>query len=161
VEEQTRFSGNFHGGKPEHRSFGNRSTIAALSGITAALIFFAVGVYFRVCKVECFEQTVFISLASVFYGILVGIGLLLECAYQFDKYGWNVARMIPPIFFVNVAAMFASLTVAGSILPGRVESAFGSGLVFLVVGAVTSCVLASFVLPIALCACIDTHSRNA
>lgn len=127
--------------------FGARNTIIAIFGMVAAFILFNLGMNYRVCAGECFEQTVFIFLASIFYGILTGIGVLLECAYQFDKYGWRASKMIPSIVFVNAGSMFAGLTSAGNLLQKNDDFAFWTGMLFLVAGAIISCLLASFVLP--------------
>lgn len=128
--------------------FGIRNTLLAIFGMIVAFIFFDFGATFRICaEGVCFEQTVFIVLATVFYGVLVGIGVLLECAYDFDRYGWNAAKMIPSIVFVNTGAMFAALTGAGNMLQENGNYAFWTGLLFLVTGAIISCILAAFVLP--------------
>ena len=128
--------------------FGIHNTLLAIFGMIVAFIFFYFGATFRICaEGACFEQTVFIILATVFYGVLVGIGVLLECAYDFDRYGWNAAKMIPSIVFVSAGAMFAALTVAGNLLQENGNYAFWKGLLFLVMGALISCILAAFVLP--------------
>lgn len=135
-------------GQSEAQSFTKLQLSLAVCGMVAAYIFFDFARRLWVCAAdECFEQTVFITLATVFYGVLVGIGVLLECAYDFDRYGWNAAKMIPSIVFVSAGAMFAALTVAGNSLPENGIYAFWKGLLFLVTGAIISCVLAAFVLP--------------
>lgn len=141
------FADGSKGDLSESQIFDKSDTLFALAGIVVGLFIFGIGMRFRVCLIECLEQTIFIILASVFYGALAGIGTLLECAYQFDRYGWKVAKMIPSIFLVSAGAMFAGLTVAGNLLSRGVGPAFMGGLLFLVVGASASCVLASFVLP--------------
>lgn len=128
--------------------FGIRNTLLAIFGMVVAFFFFNYGAALRICaEGECFEQTVFIFLATVFYGILVGIGVLLECAYDFDRYGWNAAKMIPSIVLVSAGAIFAALTATGNLLQENGNYAFWAGLLFLVTGAIISCVLAAFVLP--------------
>jgi len=135
-------------GQSEAQSFTKLQLSLAVCGMVAAYIFFDFARRLWVCAAdECFEQTVFITLATVFYGVLVGIGVLLECAYDFDRYGWNAAKMIPSIVFVSTGAMFAALTVAGNSLHDNGIHAFWKGLLFLVTGAIISCVLAAFVLP--------------
>lgn len=92
-------------------------------------------------------QLGFIYMNSFFYGALSAITLILESAYEFDKYKQNVARMAPFVFLINATAMFAGLKSASEVLPENIGYAFFLGLLFLSVGTYLSCLLAYFVLP--------------
>jgi hypothetical protein len=87
--------------------------------------------------------------------------VLLECAYDFDRYGWKATKMIPSIVLVSAGSMFAALTVAGNMLQANGSYAFWAGLLFLVAGAVASCVLAAFVLPNVPVTAAKFHTQSA
>ncbi len=127
--------------------FGFRNTNLAILGMVISVIFFFFGLYQKACKNECYEQNIFIFLATVFYGLLTGVCLILESAYQFDKYRRKVGEMIPSIILVNAGAMFASLTYASNLLPENTGLAIAAGILFLTVAALICCILSSFVLP--------------
>lgn len=127
--------------------FETRELVIAVTGMLAALIFIGAGLFYRECADNCFERTVIILVASVFYGLLAGVGVMLECAYQFDKYGWNAAKMIPSIIFISGGGMFAGLCISDTFLQTHNTLAFLSGLSFLIIGALLSCAAAYFVIP--------------
>ncbi len=127
--------------------FGVKEFIAAALGILVAGLMFSAGFYLQNCIADCFEENVYTALASIFFAILAGIAVFLECAYEFDKYGWRAVKMLPSIFLVAAASMFAALSVAGSQLPKKTGYAVIGGSFMLLCGAVGTCFLASFVLP--------------
>lgn len=134
--------------RPKRQALTKTQIAFAIFGMIAGYIFIRFGRTIGLCAAdECFEQTIFIWLAAIFYAVLTGIGVLLECAYDFDRYGWNAAKMIPSIMLVNGGSLFAALSVAGNLLEAESDLAFWTGLLFLVIGAIISCVLAAFVLP--------------
>lgn len=121
--------------------------LGAALGIICALIFILVGANFGTCDSDCFPQNIFIFLTATTYGVLVGIGVLLECAYEFDRYGWKAAKITLAIVLINFGAAYAGLTAAESLLSKGTGYAFGLGLCFFISGAILSCLLARFVLP--------------
>ena len=127
--------------------FGRREMIGAGFGMIAAIILFYIGYFLKTCFDGCFEQNTYILLTTVFYAVLTGIGVFLECAYQFDKYGWRAAKMLPPVFLVQAGAMFAALAAAENHLPDNVALAFVSGCLILATGAGIVCFMGSYILP--------------
>ena len=89
--------------------------------------------------------TAYKIVASFFYGALFWLGLLLETAYQFDRYGAAALRLGISLVIGNGAVMFAALTSAQSELTKR--SAYWLGAAFLIVGAGLSCLAISLFLP--------------
>ena len=87
---------------------------------------------------------IYCSLVSTCYGMLFGIGVLLEGAYQFDKYGWAIAKIAPLVILLNFAAMFSSLTVVKRTVSKGMDWAFTYGVGILFVVATLSCLLVSF-----------------
>lgn len=89
--------------------------------------------------------TAYKLVASLFYGALFWLGLLLETAYQFDRYGAAALWLGVPIIAWNGAVMFAALASAQAEFVKR--PAYWSGAVFLIVGAGLSCLAVSLFLP--------------
>jgi DNA-binding winged helix-turn-helix (wHTH) protein len=83
--------------------------------------------------------------ASIFYGTLFWLALLLEIAYQFDRYGADALWFGVPLIAGNGAVMFAALASAQAALIER--STYWIGATFLIVGAVLSCLAISLFLP--------------
>lgn len=130
----------------------NNTIFIALLGMAISIVFIYIGTNFWGCSsvagsTNCPEQYIFIFLVAICYGILFGVGLLLECGYDFDIYGWNVSAITPPVILLNFGAMFSALMVAGSFLSVGVGFAFAAGLFLLILGAVITCILAKRVLP--------------
>ncbi len=89
------------------------------------------------------QYILFALLASIFYGLLYSIALVLEIAYQFDRYGKKALWLGVPLIFLNGGAMFAALS--RNFRENR--SSFWIGTGFLIGGAILSCVAAMFFLP--------------
>lgn len=127
--------------------FGRQQSFAALIGSIAAATLFYLGFSFYYCFAECFEQNTFIALASAFYAILVCIGVFLECAYEFDRYGWRALKMMPFIFLTAAGGIFAALSVAQYRLNQNKVYAIAEGCFVLLCGSGIYCFLAFFLLP--------------
>jgi DNA-binding winged helix-turn-helix (wHTH) protein len=128
-------------------TFGWRNSLAAAAGAVAACIFLYLGWMSKVNSEIDNYQLVFIIVNSFFYGVISATTLILETAYEFDRYSWNAARMFPSVLLLNSSAMFAGMTRASEFLPDETAKAFFIGFAFLVVGAVLVCSLAYLVLP--------------
>ncbi len=87
------------------------------------------------------SHTLFKSISALTYGLLFALALLLEIAYQFDRYGTTAIWLGLPLAVWNGAVMFAALSVCAK----RFRASFGVSL--LIVGAVFSCLAMSFFLP--------------
>lgn len=127
--------------------FGTREFTGAATGMLFAAGLFYTGYQLKSCPADCFEQNVYIALASSSYAVLTGIGVFLECAYRFDRYGWRAIKMLPSMFLVAAGAMFAALAAAEYHLPDKIGYAFVSGCALLIIGAGISCFLAGYILP--------------
>ncbi len=90
---------------------------------------------------------IYFSLVSTCYGMLFGIGILLEGAYEFDKFGWSIAKIAPLVILLNFGAMFFGLTIIKRTISKSMSRAFIYGVIFLFLGATLSCLMASAVLP--------------
>ena len=137
----------YQNNSPATTLFGLRNIVIALTGIItgAALIF--TGLFFNICTGNCLQKTAFIILGSVFYGSLAGIGVMLECAYQYDKYGRKAVIVIPGVFLTSGGALFAALRFADNLLSANIISSFLGGLTCLIIGALISCGIGAFVIP--------------
>lgn len=127
--------------------FGTREFTGAAIGMLFAAGLFYTGYQLKSCPADCFEQNVYIAFASSFYAVLTGIGMFLECAYRFDRYGWRAIKMLPSMFLVAAGAMFAALAAAEYHLPDKIGYAFVSGCALMIIGAGISCFLAGYILP--------------
>lgn len=127
--------------------FGTREFTPAAIGMVFAAGLFYTGYQLKTCTADCFEQNVYIAFASSFYAVLTGIGVFLECAYRFDRYGWRAIKMLPSMFLVAAGAMFAALAAAEYYLPDKIGYAFVSGCALLMIGAGICCFLAAYILP--------------
>ena len=139
-------------GKPEDdgaipQVFGTRKLTVAAAGMLGALIFIGIGWFYRECADNCLVRTMVVAVACVFYGLLAGVGVMLECAYQFDKYGWNAAKMIPTVILLSGGGMFAAFSLADKFLQASYILAVLIGLSFLLIAALLSCAAAYFVIP--------------
>lgn len=119
------------------------SVIAALT----SLFFFYFGIRFQNFGEKSTLFLIFVILTTCFYGVLVGLGLILEVAYQFDKYGWRASKLALFIVAVSSGAIFCALSLANFFLPHSLGRAIGIGVVFLVIGAILVCTMAKIVLP--------------
>lgn len=86
---------------------------------------------------------IFTTIAALFYGLLFWLALLLETAYQFDRYGKTALWLGLPLIVWNGGIMFAALNQ--KFRQNRHSFWLGAGL--LVCGAVLSCLAVSFFLP--------------
>jgi DNA-binding winged helix-turn-helix (wHTH) protein len=121
--------------------------LIALTAVIYSFLNFFAALLLRIYSNDSQEQTVFIFIAGIFYGCLVGIGVLLESAYQFDKFGWNASVMAIVIAFLNFCTMVCGLSTADYFLETNTSLAFFAGFVVLLLGAANSCLLAWFVVP--------------
>lgn len=128
-------------------TFGTKRVIIAVLGLLFGAVLIAIGLYFNNCSENCRFKLQIISVAAFFYAILTGVGVILEIAYQFDKYGWNAAKMTPSIVLMSGGAMFAGLNLADYQLQYGITTAALSGLAILLLAAVCCCIAALFVLP--------------
>ena len=119
---------------PTETGFGLRNWLAAISVALVALFFWYLGVASSSNSTTGDYQVAYIYLNSFVYGVLAAITLILETAYDFDKYQRSVARMAPFVFFISATAMFVGLRFASAFLPERIADAFFFGLLFLFVG---------------------------
>jgi len=129
------------------QNWSKRNSAFASVGLLFSLISISFGMLFRNSSINSLEKITFVAIASISYGCLVGIGLVLESAYQFDEFGWNASLMALFIAIVNIAAMFCGLSVANTLLQSNMIVAFGAGFIFLMIGTIVSCGLAYNVLP--------------
>ncbi len=115
--------------------------------IAAILLNGFFGYSFRTCEVGCAERDIYALLASLCYGILFSIGILTECAYRFDDYGWTVSKVTPLVFLLGFSSLFSGLVVADYFLGDGMMLAFAAGLFLLIVGGLMAALMASTVLP--------------
>lgn len=126
---------------------GKKRRLVFSGGVALAIIFLAVGA-FSLDYTEIFEGKIaFIAIAAISYGILNAIGLILECAYEFDKYRSNAGKMAISVFLINAGAVFSGFILTDKFLHKGYLSAFWAGFVFLLLAALLSCFSARFVLP--------------
>lgn len=137
----------YQNNNPTTALFGLRNVGIALIGIITGAAFIFIGLFFNICTGNCLQKTAFIVLGSVFYGLLAGIGVMLECAYQYDKYGQKAIIIIPGVFLTSGGAMFVGLRFADNLLSPNIIPSFIGGLTCLIIGALISCGIGSFVIP--------------
>jgi DNA-binding winged helix-turn-helix (wHTH) protein len=137
----------------ERESFSNpelsekRQKTTAIGGIVLAAVLLAVGSLTLDYSEIGFGKIIFIVIAGVCYGILNVIGLILECAYEFDKYKKKILRMALTVFSFNAAAVFAGFVLTDKLLKTDSIAGFGVGLAFLLTSAVLTSTCGYFVLP--------------
>jgi DNA-binding winged helix-turn-helix (wHTH) protein len=119
----------------------------AIGGIILAVVLFAVGSLTLDYPEIGFGKIIFIVIAGVCYGILNVIGLILECAYEFDKYKQKILRMALTVFSINAAAVFTGFVLTDKLLKTDSIAGFGVGLAFLLMSAAFTCACGYFVLP--------------
>ncbi len=112
-----------------------------------AAVYFERGWFYGSQIIETPWQLIYVLTACFCYAILNSIGLILEVAYQFDKYGWKTVKMVPAVFFVSLFAMFWALTHGVFMLSSGITVAIGTGFLILAASALITCGLGYFVLP--------------
>lgn len=120
--------------------------VTGIFGVAYAFSLTFLGINFNVCLGECYFQKLYILIGAVAFGLLLGSCLILESAYQFDKYGWKPLYFSPIVFLINFSSIYAGLNIAGS-YPGQTGLGFGYSSLCLLLGCAFSCLIASFVLP--------------
>lgn len=130
-----------------YETLGRKAMITALSGIIISILFLIVGLSSFDYAENSFSKILFIGFAAFCYASLNVIGLILECAYEFDKYRYKAMRMIPTVFLINLGVVISGFVLADDFLQKGYISAFWIGLVFLIIGAIFSCLCGYFVLP--------------
>ena len=93
------------------------------------------------------EHAVYVAVSSLLYGLLFWIALLLEVAYQFDRFGTLALRLGFPIIFWIAATSFVGLTLTEKLIRRKRRNAFFIGLAFFVGGAILLCLAMSYFLP--------------
>lgn len=93
------------------------------------------------------KHAVFITLVSLFYGLLFWIALLLEVAYQFDHFGVKAARLGLPLILWIGGAMFFGLRLTENLVDKNNRYSFLVGFAVLFGAAIAACSAMSFVLP--------------
>lgn len=130
----------------ESLKFNNRQVILAITGMIYAFLVIFWGINAKSCEENCFEQNLFINIAGISAGLLMADCLLLECAYQFDKFGWKTLLFMPVIFLINFGSTFTGLSLANT-APGSLIYSFAVSLSFFLVGLLLSTLIARFLLP--------------
>lgn len=85
--------------------------------------------------------------ASAFYGLLFWLGLLLETAYQFDRFGATAIWLGLPLTAWNGTVMFLALSSAEKSFFKNYRPKFWLGACLLISGAILSCLAMFFFLP--------------
>ncbi len=93
------------------------------------------------------RHTAYILSSSLLYGLLFWIALLLEIAYQFDRFGTTALWLGLPLVLWIAAASFAGLTLTRNAVRREKPNAFFVGLAFFVGGAISACLAMSYFLP--------------
>lgn len=93
------------------------------------------------------QHAAFVLLASVFYGLLYWLALLLEIAYQFDFYGTQSLQIGLPLVLWIGGTMFFGLRSAENLVCQKNRFGFLAGLAFLFGGTFLACLALSFFLP--------------
>jgi len=89
----------------------------------------------------------YIFTCSLLYGLLFWIALLLEVAYQFDRFGATALWLGFPIILWITATSFVGMTLTKNLIRQKKRGAFFTGLAFFVGGAILLCLAASYFLP--------------
>lgn len=130
-----------------YETSGRKEMIVAFSGVILSILFLAIAFVSFNRTDDFFSKALFVGLAAFSYGSLNVVGLVLECAYEFGKYKSKARRMIPPLFLINSGAVFSGFILADKLLQKGYISTFWVGLMFLLTGAIFSCICGYFVLP--------------
>ncbi|MBS1796707.1 MAG: helix-turn-helix domain-containing protein [Acidobacteria bacterium] len=93
------------------------------------------------------NYTVFKLAASFFYGALFLLGLLVQTAYQFDRYAAGSFRLAIPLILWNGGVMLTALSLAERRRPGSERTLFAAGVGLVIAGAVVTCLAMNFFLP--------------
>ncbi len=93
------------------------------------------------------EHAVYAAVSSLLYGLLFWIALLLEVAYQFDRFGETALWLGFPTILWIAAASFIGLIWTEKLVRRKSRSAFFVGLAFYIGAAMTLCLAMIFVLP--------------
>ena len=89
----------------------------------------------------------YILTAGLLYGLLFWVALLLEIAYQFDRFGTTALWLGLPVFFWIAATSFAGLTLTEKLVRREKRHSFFVGLAFFVGGTIAACPAMSYFLP--------------
>jgi DNA-binding winged helix-turn-helix (wHTH) protein len=89
----------------------------------------------------------FAEITSALYGFLFWIALILEVAYEFQRYGAFALRVGFLIWILNSCALLAALALAYKRLRERKGDGLFAGLSILTLGVIVACGLASWCLP--------------
>ncbi len=89
----------------------------------------------------------FIAVSSLLYGFLFWIALLLETAYQFDRFGAAALRLGLPTILWIAAASFCGLVLTERFARRQNIGSFFVGSAFFIGGAITLCLAMSYFLP--------------
>ncbi len=81
----------------------------------------------------------YILTAGLLYGLLFWTALLLEIAYQFDRFGTTAVWLGLPLVLWIAATSFAGLTLTENLVRREKHSALFVGLAFFVGGAIAAC----------------------
>lgn len=92
-------------------------------------------------------HAVYIAVSSLFYGLLFWLALLLEVAYQFDRFGAEALRLGLPTVLWIAATSFFGLALTERLARRRNRAAVFVGLAFFLAGTTLLCLAISFFLP--------------
>ena len=126
--------------------FNKQQIFLAVAGVIYTFLIIFWGINAKNCAENCFEQNIFIGIAGISAGLAMANCLLLECAYQFDKFGWKPLLFTPVIFLINLGSMFAGLSWANDTRLSLMYS-FAASLVCFLAGLLFSTLIAKFLLP--------------
>lgn len=132
---------------PNYKKFQKERKLAAIAGTALGIFFLLIGGFFLDYSVITPSKVIFMILAGLFYGGLNAAVLILECAYEYDRYRPLVREILLPVFLFNSATVFAGFVFTDYLLQKEIASAFWTGLGFLLIGAAYSCAAAYYVLP--------------
>jgi DNA-binding winged helix-turn-helix (wHTH) protein len=126
--------------------FNNWQIILAITGMIYAFLIIFWGINAKGCQGNCFEQNLFTNIAGISVGLLMADCLLLECAYQFDRFGWKTLLFIPVIFLINFGSTFTGLSLANTAHESLIYS-FAISLICFLAGLSLSTLITKFLLP--------------
>jgi DNA-binding winged helix-turn-helix (wHTH) protein len=89
----------------------------------------------------------YISSSSLLYGLLFWLALVLEIAYQFDRFGTMVLWLGLPLILWITCTSLAGLTWTKRLVHQEKRKALFVGLAFFICGAIVACLAMSYFLP--------------
>ncbi|MGI8639820.1 MAG: winged helix-turn-helix domain-containing protein [Pyrinomonadaceae bacterium] len=93
------------------------------------------------------KHAVYVLVGSLLYGLLFWIALMLEVAYQFDRFGTKAVWLgLPLVLWIGGTSFFGLIRTENLIRQDKRNSLF-VGLLFFIGGAVLACLAMSFFLP--------------